>query len=175
MINKLHLWSCGPTLLMALCFLVFTTATIAEEVIIEDFSTNACLVTSSSAALKSPAVGSGHNREGGAVFAQSNSSYPCYSFEKLMSTKWDRCVMASLGFPRMLRRIVGNPPNHEIWTINLHKLSASCQCQGTPAGLCTGKGDRSSEVHHEAMSSSEWIACTDVIKKVAEAQGLICK
>lgn len=176
MINKLHLWSCGLTLLMTLCFLVFTTATIAEEDIIEDFSRSACLVTSSSAALKSSQGGSSRNGESRLVFAQSNATCPCYSFGKLMSTKWDRCIMASLGFPRMLRRIVGNPPNHEIWTINLHKLSASCQCQGTPAGLCTtGKGERSSEVYHEGMSSSEWIACTDIIKKVAEAQGLICK
>jgi hypothetical protein len=177
MINKLRLRSCGLALFMALCFLVFTTATIATEDIhiIEDFSISTCLVTSSRAALKSSPVGSGRNGEGGLVFAQSNSSCPCYSFEKLMSTKWDRCIMASLGFPRMLRRIVGSPPNHEIWTINLHKLSASCECQGTPSSLCTGKAERSSEVYREGMSNSEWIACTDIIKKVAEAQGLICK
>jgi hypothetical protein len=93
----------------------------------------------------------------------------------LMAAKWDRCVMSSLGFPRMLRRVVGSPPNHEIWTINLHKLSASCECQGTPSGLCTGKGDRHSDVYHEDMPNAEWTACTEIIKKVAEAQGLSCK
>jgi hypothetical protein len=167
--------SCGLTLFTAACFLVFPTVAIAKEDIhTKDFSVNACPGTSSRMALKSPPVGSGHRKDG-AVFAQSNSSCPCYSFEELMSTKWDRCVMASLGFPRMLRRIVGTPPNHEIWTINLHKLSASCQCLSTPAGLCAGKGEGSSEVYHEDMSNSEWMACTDVIKKVAEAQGLTCK
>jgi len=83
--------------------------------------------------------------------------------------------MSSLGFPRMLRRLVGNPPNHEIWTINLHQLRASCECQGMPSGLCTGKGESRSKVYHEDMSNSEWIECTDIIKKVAEAQGLTCK
>jgi hypothetical protein len=109
------------------------------------------------------------------VFAQSNSSCPCFSLSKLMSTKWDRCIMSSLGFPRMLRRVVGNPPNHEIWTINLNKLAASCECQGTPSGLCTGKGERGSEIYHSDMSNSEWMACTDIVKKAADAQGLTCK
>ena len=176
MISKLHLKSCGLTLFIAVCFLVFTTSTIArEDIHTKDFSVNACLGTSSRTALKALPVGSGRNGEGGLVFAQSNSSCPCFSLAKLMSTKWDRCVMSSLGFPRMLRRLVGNPPNHEIWTINLHQLRASCECQGMPSGLCTGKGESRSKVYHEDMSNSEWIECTDIIKKVAEAQGLTCK
>lgn len=131
MINKFHLRSCGLTLFIAVCFLVFTTATVArEDINTKNFSMNTCLGTSSHTVLKSPPVGSGRNGEGGLVFAQSNSSCPCFSLSKLMSTKWDRCIMSSLGFPRMLRRIVGNPPNHEIWTINLNKLAASCECQG---------------------------------------------
>jgi hypothetical protein len=176
MINKLHLRSCGLILFIAVCFPVFTTITIAsEDINTKYFSINACGDTSSRTMLKSPPVGSGGHWEGAVMFAQSNSSCPCFLFSKLMSTKWDRCIMASLGFPRMLRRLVGSPPNHEIWTINLHKLSASCECQGTPSGLCTGKGERSSEVYHEEMSNSEWMACTEIIKKVAEAQGLTCK
>ena len=176
MISKLHLKSCGLTLFIAVCFLVFTTSTIArEDIHTKDFSVNACLGTFSRTALKSLPVGSGRNGEGGLVFAQSNSSCPCFSLAKLMSTKWDRCVMSSLGFPRLLRRIVGNPPNHEIWTINLNKLAASCECEGTPSGLCTGKGERGSEIYHSDMSNSEWMACTDIVKKAAEAQGLTCK
>jgi hypothetical protein len=124
--------------------------------------------------IKSPPVGSSDHLEGALTFFQGNSSCPCFSLSKLMSTKWDRCIMASLGFPRMLRRLVGNPPNHQIWTINLNKLRTSCECQGTPAGLCTGKGERGSGIYHEDMSNSEWMACTDIIKTVAEAQGLIC-
>jgi hypothetical protein len=173
MINKILLRSCS--LFIAVCCLFMTTNTLArEDAHPKDASTKACLGISSPV-FKSVPDGPGALWEGSLMFAQSNSSCPCYSFDKLMSTKWDRCVMASLGFPRMLRRIVGTPPNHEIWTINLHKLSASCQCLSTPAGLCAGKGEGSSEVYHEDMSNSEWMACTDVIKKVAEAQGLTCK
>ena len=177
MINELHLRLCGLIVFVAVCFLVFTTATTAKEDIhiIKDLSISACLDTSSPAALKSPPVGSGRHRESAWVFAQSNAPCPCFSLSKLMSTKWDRCVMSSLGSPRMLRRLVGNPPNHEIWTINLHQLRASCECQGMPSGLCTGKGESRSKVYHEDMSNSEWIECTDIIKKVAEAQGLTCK
>jgi hypothetical protein len=174
MINKLR--SCALMLFIAVCSLVFTTVTIAsEDINTEYFSINACLYTSSRTVLKSPPVGSGDHLEGALMFAQSNSSCPCFSLSKLMSTKWDRCIMASLGFPRMLRRLVGNPPNHEIWTINLNKLRASCECQGTPAGLCTGKGERGSEIYHEGMANSEWMTCTDIIKTVAEVQGLTCE
>ena len=175
MINKLQFRSCGLTLFIAMWCLVFTATTLArEDEHTKDFSINACLAISSRTVHKSLTEGSGALWEGTLMFAQSSSSCPCYSFDKLMSTKWDRCIMASLGFPRMLRRLVGNPPNHEIWTINLHKLRASCECQSTPAGLCTGKG-RGSEIYHEGMSHSDWTACTDIIKKVAEAQGLTCE
>jgi len=176
MINKTHLSSCG--LFITLCCLFFTTTTLAKEDAYtkDNGSINACLAISSPVVLKSPPDGSGALWEVSLMFAQSNSSCPCYSFDKLMSIKWDRCTMASLGFPRMLRRVVGNPPNHEIWTINLHKLRASCECQskGT-TGLCTGKGKRGSETYHEGMSNSDFTACTDIIKKVAEAQGLTCE
>jgi hypothetical protein len=163
-------------LFIAVSSLVFTSVTIAsEDIHTEYFSINTCLDTSSRTVLKSPPSGSGDHLEGALMLAQSNSSCPCFSLSKLMSIKWDRCIMASLGFPRMLRRLVGNPPNHEIWTINLNKLRASCECQGTPAGLCTGKSERGSEIYHEDMSNSEWMACTDIIKTVAEAQGLTCE
>jgi hypothetical protein len=175
MINKLHLRSCGLTLFIAVYFPVFTTVTIAsEDINTKDFSISACVDTSSRTVPKSPPVGSGGHWEGAVMFAQNNSSCPCFSLSKLISTKWDRCTMASLGFPRLLRRLVGNPPT-EIWTINLNKLRASCECESTPAGLCTGKGERGSETYHEDMSNSEWMACTDIIKKVAEAQGLTCE
>ena len=175
MINKLRLRSCNLKLFIAVCCLFLTTTTLArEDAHTKDASTKACLAISS-AVLKSLPDGPGALLEGSLMFAQSNSSCPCYSFDKLMSIKWDRCTMASQGFPRMLRRVVGNPPNHEIWTINLHKLSASCTCQWTPAGLCTGKGKRGSEIYHEGMSDSEWTACTNIIKKVAETQGLPCE
>jgi hypothetical protein len=175
MINKSK--SCALMLFIAVFSLVFTTVTTASEDMNTDhLSVNTtCLDTSSRTVFNWPPVESGDHLKGALMFAQSKSSCPCFSLSKMTSTKWDRCVMASLGFPRMLRRLVGKPPNHEIWTINLHKLSASCECQGTPAGLCTGKGEGSSEVYHEDMSNSEWMACTDVIKKVAEAQGLTCK
>jgi hypothetical protein len=139
MINKTH----GLTLFIAVCFLAFATDTIArEDTNTKDFSIKACLGTSSQAAVKSPPVGSNRHRAGALIFAQSGSTCPCFSLSRLMSTKWDRCIMASLGFPRMLRRVVGKPPNHEVWTTNLNKLRASCECQGTPAGLCTGKGEQ---------------------------------
>jgi hypothetical protein len=175
MINKSK--SCALMLFIAVCSLVFTTVTTASEDMNTDhLSINTtCLDTSSRTVFNSPPVESGDHLEGALMFAQSNSSCPCFSLSKMTSTKWDRCIMASLGFPRMLRRLVGNPPNHEIWTINLHKLRASCECQGTPAGLCTGKGERGSEVYHEDMSNSEWMACTEIIKTVAEAQGLTCE
>jgi hypothetical protein len=175
MINKIHLRSCG--LFITLCCLFFTTTTLAKEDAYtkDNASINACLAISSPVVLKPLPDGSGALWEGSLVFAQDNSSCPCYSLDKLMSTKWDRCIMASLGFPRMLRRLVGNPPNHEIWTINLHKLRASCECQSTPAELCTGKGTEGSETYHEGMSNSDFTACTDIIKKVAEAQGLTCE
>jgi hypothetical protein len=175
MLNKRHLRSSGLTLFIAIFFLVFTTATIArEDIHTKDFSIKACLGTSSHTVLTSLPAESGPHWEGSLIFAQSNSFCPCFSLSKLMSTKWDRCTMASLGFPRLLRRLVGNPPT-EIWTINLNKLRASCECQWTPSGLCTGKGKRGSEIYHEGMSNSEWMACTDIIKEVAEAQGLTCE
>jgi hypothetical protein len=89
-----------------------------------------------------------------------------------MSTKWDRCVMSSLGFPRMLRRMLGSPPNHAIWTVQINKAYASCECQGNPSGLCGGKRERGSEIYHSDMSNAEWMACADIIKRVAEARGL---
>ena len=113
MINKLRLRSCNLKLFIAVCCLFLTTTTLArEDAHTKDASTKACLAISS-AVLKSLPDGPGALLEGSLLFAQSKSC-PCYSFEKLMSIKWDRCTMASLGFPRMLRRVVGNPPNHEI-------------------------------------------------------------
>jgi hypothetical protein len=173
MVNTLR--SCALMLLIAVGFLVFATATTAkEDTHIEDLSISACLSTPSRPVLKSPPVRSGRNGEDGLVFAQSNSSCPCYSFENLMSTKWDRCIMASLGYPRLLRRLVGDPPT-EIWTVQINKLAASCECQSTPSGLCAGKGERGSEIYRSDMSNSEWEACADIIRKVADAQGLPCK
>ena len=176
MINKVHV---GVTLLVAVCCLIFTTNTLiaGEALTKEDVSINACQKISSRTAPKSLAAGSGALWEDSLLFAQGNSPCPCFTFEKLMSVKWDRCTMASLGFPRMLRRIVGNPPNHEIWTVNLHKLSASCHCHYTPAGLCTGtgRGKQGSEIYHEGMSNSKWMTCTSIIKEVAEAQALTCE
>ncbi|HXV83942.1 MAG TPA: hypothetical protein VEG60_29155, partial [Candidatus Binatia bacterium] len=91
MINKLHLNSCGLTLFIAVYSPVFTTVTIAsEDISTKDFSINACVDTSSRTVPKSPPVGSGGHWEGAVMFAQSNSSCPCFSLSKLMSTKWDR-------------------------------------------------------------------------------------
>jgi hypothetical protein len=174
MINKLR--SCALMLFIAVCFLVFTTATIAsEDVKAEYFSTNACLVTSSLPVLKSPPVGSSRHWEGALMFTQSISSCPCFSLASLMSTTWSRCIARSgEGYPRLLRRLVGDPPT-EIWTVQINKLAASCECQSTPSGLCAGKGERGSEIYRSDMSNSEWEACADIIKKVADAQGLLCK
>jgi hypothetical protein len=172
MINK----SCGLTLFIALYFLVFPTATVAiENTHTKDFSINACLGTSSRTMLKSPSVGSGRHWGGTLMFAQSNSSCPCFSLSQLMSTTWNRCIARSgEGYPRLLRRIVGDLPT-EIWTVQINKLRASCECQSTPSGLCAGKGERGSEIYHSDMSTSEWEACADIIKKVANAQGIPCK
>jgi hypothetical protein len=82
--------------------------------------------------------------------------------------------MASLGYPRLLRRLVGDPPT-EIWTVQINKAYASCECQATPSGLCAGKGEPGSEIYRSDMSNSEWEACADIIRKVADAQGLPCK
>ena len=174
MINKLR--SCALTLFITLCFLDFTTATVAiEDIHTKDFSLNACLGTSSRTVFESPPVGSDRHWGGTLVFAQSNSSCPCFSLTSLMSTTWNRCIARSgEGYPRLLRRLVGDPPT-EIWTVQINKLRASCECQSTPSGLCTGKGERGSEIHHSDMSNSEWEACADIIKRVADAQGLPCK
>ena len=174
MINKLR--SCALMLFIAVCFLVFTTATMAsEDINAEYFSTNACVGTSSRPVLQSPPVGSGRNGESGLVFAQSNSSCPCFSLTSLMSTTWNRCIARSgEGYPRLLRRLVGDPPT-EIWTVQINKLAASCECQSTPSGLCAGKGERGSEIYRSDMSNSEWEACAVIIKKVVDAQGLPCK
>ena len=174
MINKLR--SCALMLFIAVCFLVFTTARIAsEDINAEYFSPNACLGTSSRPVLQSPPVGSGRHWEGALMFTQSISSCPCFSLASLMSTTWSRCIARSgEGYPRLLRRLVGDPPT-EIWTVQINKLRASCECQSTPSGLCTGKGERGSEIHHSDMSNSEWEACADIIKKVADVQGLPCK
>jgi hypothetical protein len=174
MSNKLR--SCALTLFIAVCFLVFTTATIArEDTNTEYFSINACLGTSSRMVLKSSPVGSGDHWEGAVVFAQSNASCPCFSLASLMTTTWNRCIARSgEGYPRLLRRLVGEPPT-EIWTVQINKLRASCECQSTPSGLCAGKGERGSEIYHSDMPNSEWEACADIIKKVVEAQGLPCK
>lgn len=174
MINKLR--SCALILFIAVCFLVFTTATIAsEDINAEYFSTNACLGTSSRPVLQSPPVGSGRHWEGALMFTQSISSCPCFLLASLMSTTWSRCIARSgEGYPRLLRRLVGDPPT-EIWTVQINKLAASCECQSTPSGLCAGKGERGSEIYRSDMSNSEWEACADIIKKVADAQGLPCK
>ena len=183
MINKLR--SCALTLFITV-FLVVTTDTVAiEDIHTKDFSLNACLGTSSRTVFESPPVGSNRHWGGTLVFAQSNSSCPCFSLTSLMSTTWNRCIARSgEGYPRLLRRLVGDPPT-EIWTVQINKLRASCECQSTPSGLCIGKGERgypsvrahccSSEIHHSEMSNSEWEACADIIKRVADAQGLPCK
>jgi hypothetical protein len=173
MIKKLR--SCA-LLFIAACFLVFTTATIAsEDINAEYFSTNAYLGTSSRPVLQSPPA-DGRHSEGALMFTQSISSFcPCFSLASLMSTKWNRCTARSgEGYPRLLRRLVGDPPT-EIWTVQINKLAASCECQSTPSGLCAGKGERGSEIYRSDMSNSEWAACADIIKKVADAQGLPCK
>jgi hypothetical protein len=174
MVNTLR--SCALTLFITVCFLVFTTATVAiEDTHTKDFSLNACLGTSSRTVFESPPVGSDGHWGGTLVFAQSNSSCPCFSLTSLMSTTWNRCTARSgEGYPRLLRRLVGDPPS-EIWTVQINKLRASCECQSTPSGLCAGKGERGSEIHHSGMSNSEWEACADIIKRVADAQGLPCK
>ena len=175
MINKLQLRLCSLMLFLAVSALVFTTDTIGKEQnATNDFSLNSCSVVSSRIVLEPLTTPSDHQSESALMFAQTISSCPCFSLSRIMATKWDRCVMSSLGFPRLLRRLVDSPPT-EIWTINLNKLRASCECQGTPSGLCTGKGERSSEVYRDGMSDSEWMACTTIIKEVAEAQGLTCK
>ena len=172
MINKLR--SCALTLFIAVSFLVFTTATLAiEDIQTKDFSINGCLGTSSRTVrhLSDRAV----IGEGTLVFAQSNSSCPCFSLTSLMSTTWNRCIARSgEGYPRLLRRLVGDPPT-EIWTVQINKLAASCECQSTPSGLCAAKGERGSEIYRSDMSNSEWEACADIIKKVVDAQGLPCK
>ena len=174
MINKLR--SCALMLFIAVCFLVFTTATIAiEDIHTKDFSINAGLGTSSRPVLQSSPVGSGRHWEDALMFTQSISSCPCFSLTSLMSTTWSRCIARSgEGYPRLLRRLVGDPPT-EIWTVQINKLAASCECQSTPSGLCAGKGERGSEIYRSDMSNSEWEACADIIKKVADAQGLPCK
>ena len=174
MVNKLR--SCALMLFIAVCFLVFATATVARaELDTEYFPINACLGTSSHKALKSLPVGSGRHWEGSVMFAQSTSSCPCFSLTSLISTTWNRCVARSgEGYPRLLRRLVGDPPT-EIWTVQINKLRASCECEATPTGLCTGKGDEGSETYHAGMSSSEWEACAAIIKKVVDALGLTCK
>jgi hypothetical protein len=174
MIKKLR--SCALMLFIAACSLVFTTATIAsEDINAEYFATNACLGTSSRPVLQSSRVGSGRHSEGALMFAQSISSCPCFSLASLMSTTWSRCIPRSgEGYPRLLRRLVGDPPT-EIWTVQINKLAASCECQSTPSGLCAGKSERGSDIYRSEMSNSEWDACADIIKRVAEAQGLPCK
>ena len=151
MINKLR--SCALMLFITVSFLVFTTATVAiEDTHTKEFSLNACLGTASRTVFESPPVGSDLHWGGTLVFAQSNSSCPCFSLTSLMSTTWNRCVARSgEGYPRLLRRLVGDPPS-EIWTVQINKLRASCECQSTPSGFCTGKGERDSEIHHSEGS-----------------------
>ena len=174
MINKLR--SCALTLFITGWLQVFTTAAGAiEDIHTKDFSLDACVDTSSPKVFESPPVESDRHRGGTLVFAQSNSSCPCFSLTSLMSTTWNRCIARSgEGYPRLLRRLVGNPPT-QIWTVQINKLRASCECQSTPSGLCTGKGERGSEIHHSGMSNSAWEACADIIKRVVEAQGLPCE
>ena len=174
MINKLK--SCALRLLIAVCSLVFTTVPIAsEDINTEYFSINACLRTSSGPVLKSSPVGSGRHWDGAVMFAQSTSSCPCFSLASLMSTTWNRCIARSgQGYPRLLRRLVGNPPT-EIWTVQINKAYASCECQATPSGICAGKGTLKSDIYHSDMADPEWEACADIIKKVVEAQRLTCE
>ena len=174
MINELR--SCALMLFIAVCFLVFTTATIAsEDINAEYFSTNACLGTSSRPVLKSSPDGYGRHWEAAQIFAQSGSSCPCFSLTSLMSTAWNRCIARSgEGYPRLLRRLVGDPPT-EISTVQINKAYASCECQSTPSGICAGKGNLRSDIYHSDMADPEWEACADIIKRVVEAQGLTCK
>ncbi len=164
------------TLFIAACLVAFTTATPAfGDIIDQDFAITARMSTYSHKELRSPTIESGRQWEGAVMFAQSKSSCPCYSFDKLMSTKWDRCrEKRGEGWPNQLRRVVGNPPNHEIWTIRLERIGPSCECQSTPSGLCTGKGKRDSEIYHSEMSNSEWTACVDILQQVVEEQELDC-
>ncbi len=162
-------------LLIAACLLAFTTAAPAlGDIIDQDFAINASMNTDSRKGLGSPTIGSGRQRERPVILTQSISSCPCYSLTTLLSTTWNRCIESSGGYPRLLRRHVGDPVT-DIWTVQINKLEASCECQSTPSGVCAGKGDRNSDIYHSDMADPEMRACVDILQKVAEEQELSCE
>ncbi len=162
-------------LLIAACLLACTTATLAlGDIIDQDFAINASLSTDLRKGLKSPSTGSGRQWDPPVILTQSISSCPCFSLTTLLSTTWIRCIESSGGYPRLLRRHVGDPVT-DIWTVQINKLEASCECQSTPSGVCAGKGDRNSDIYHSDMADPEMRACVNIIQKVAEEQELSCE
>ena len=175
MIKKLHFTSWIFTSFIAACLLAFTTATPAlGDIIDQDFAINASFSTYSRKELRSPTIGSGRQWERPVILTQSISSCPCFSLTSLMSTTWNRCIESSGGYPRLLRRHVGDPVT-DIWTVQINKLEASCECQSTPSGVYAGKGDQNSDIYHSDMADPEMRACVDILQKVAEEQELSCE
>ncbi len=175
MIKKLHFTSWVITSFIAACLLAFTTATPAlGDILDQDFASNASLSTYSPKELRSPTIGSGRKWERPVILTQSISSCPCYSLTTLMTTTWDGCIESSGGYPRLLRRHVGDPVT-DVWTVQINKLVASCRCQSTASGVCAGNGPRNSDIYHSDMADPEMRACVDIIQKVAEAQELFCE
>ncbi len=162
-------------LLIPACLLACTTATLAlGDIIDQDFAINASLSTDLGKGLRSPSTGSGRQWERPVILTQSKSSCPCYSLTSLMSKTWNRCIESSGGYPRLLRRHVGDPVT-DIWTVQINKLAASCRCQSTASGVCAGNGPRNSDIYHSDMADPEMRACVDILQKVAEEQELSCE
>ncbi len=163
------------TLFIAACLVAFTTATPALGYILDqDPAINASLSTYSRKPLRSPTIGSSRQWETPVILTQSISSCPCFSLTSLMSTTWNKCIESSGEYPRLLRRHVGDPVT-DIWTVQINKLEASCECQSTSSGVCAGKGNRNSDIYHSDMANPEMRVCVDIIQKVAEEQELSCE
>ena len=175
MMKKFHLTSWVITSFIAACLQVFLTATPAlGDILDQDSAIIASLSTESRKQLRSPTIGSSRQRDSPVILTQSISSCPCFSLTTLLSTTWIRCIESSGGYPRLLRRHVGDPVT-DIWTVQINKLEASCECQSTPSGVCAGKGDRNSDIYHSDMADPEMRACVDILQKVAEEQELSCE
>ena len=175
MIKKLLFTSWIFTYFTAACLLAFTTAIPAlGDIIDQELAINESLSAHSRKELRSPTMGSGRQWEGPVILTQSKSSCPCFSLTSLMSTTWNKCIQSSGGYPRLLRRIVRDPVT-DIWTVQINKLHASCQCQPTASGVCAGKSTRNEDISHEDMADPELRACVDIIQKVAEEQELSCE
>ena len=175
MIKKLHFTSWIFTSFIAACLLAFTTATPAlGDILDQDSAIIASLSTDSRKQLRSPTIGSSRQWDPPVILTQSISSCPCFSLTTLLSTTWIRCIESSGGYPRLLRRHVGDPVT-DIWTVQINKLYASCQCQSTASVVCAGKGPRNSDIYREDMAVPEMRACVDIIQKVAEEQDLSCE